>query len=99
MSFTTLAALGIVVAASVAIVAVGSYFKWDVTAKGYATWNRVIGVIAALGITGVVAWDKRADALSAVLIALGGCGLAVGFVLLHRNLTAKVRAALEDSER
>jgi uncharacterized BrkB/YihY/UPF0761 family membrane protein len=97
VSGAMLVAVAIVIVSSIAIVAVGAIYKWDVTAPGYALWTRIIGVAAVVGLTTVVAWGKRDDPLSAVLIFVGGIGLAVGFVVAHRNLTRSVRSALDDT--
>jgi hypothetical protein len=55
---TTLFAAALLIIASLAFVAVGAVYKWDVTAPGYARWTRVVGAMAVLGLAAVAAWDR-----------------------------------------
>ena len=94
MSPTQIVAVAIVLASSIGIVLVGAAYKWDLTSKGYARWTRVIGVLAVVGLTAITAWSRRGEPGVVAAIIVGGAALAVGFVLLHRHLAARVRAAL-----
>ena len=95
MSASLIIAVAIVLAASVGIVLVGTAYKWDLTAAGYGRWTRAIGVVAVLGLTAVTAWSRWGEP-AVPLIVIGGVALAVTFVLLHRRLTARVRALLSE---
>ena len=95
MSAPLIIAVVIVLVASVGIVLVGSAYKWDLTARGYTRWTRAIGVGAVLGLTAVTAWSRWGEP-AVPFIIVGGVALAVGFVLLHRHLTARVRALLSE---
>jgi len=95
MSPTLIVAVAIVLASSIGLVVVGAAYGWDLTSRGYARWTRVIGVLAVVGLTAVTAWSRRGEPGVVAAIIVGGVVLSVGFVLLHRHLTARVRAALE----
>jgi hypothetical protein len=91
----------------VGFVVVGTAYGWDVTARGYSRWTQVIGVVAVIALGGVVAWGRRGEPLLAGAVAAGAIALAAAYVVMHRRLSARVRALLvpgqtdipDDSER
>jgi hypothetical protein len=95
MSPTLIAAALIVIIASAAFVAVGTAFRWNVTAPGYGLWTQVVGAVAVLGLAGVSAWSRIDSPLLAGLVMVAGVALAVIYVLVHRRLTRRVREILE----
>lgn len=94
MSASLLVSAAIVIVSCVAFVVIGTVYRWDVTARGYARWTQVVGVLAVLGLAGVAAYDRREDALVAVAIGVGGVVLAALYVVWHRRLAARVRELL-----
>ncbi len=94
MSPTLLAAAGIVIASCAGFLIVGAANKWDVTARNYSVWMRVVGVVAVLGLTAVGAWARLAQPLVSAAIVIGGIALAVAYLTLHRRLTVRVRETL-----
>ncbi len=96
MSGALIAAVVIVLVASMATIAIGTAYQWQVTSRGYAVWMRVVGVAAVAGLSGVTAWSRRAEPLVAVLVVAGGIVLAVWYVRLHVRLTERIKASLGD---
>ena len=94
MSVTLLISAAIVITSCVAFVVIGTVYRWDVTARGYARWTQIVGVLAVLGLAGVAAYARRDDALMAGAIGLGGIVLAALYVVWHRRLAARVRDLL-----
>jgi uncharacterized membrane protein len=88
-------AAAILVAASLSFVAIGSIYKWDVTAEGYAKWSRVAGVVSVLALAVVAAYGRIDEPLVALTIIVGGIALAVVFVMLHKKMTERVRMMLD----
>ena len=91
MPVTLIIGAGIVMLACVAFVAVGSAYRWDVTAPGYGRWIRIVSVLALLGLSGLGVWDRRTEPGVAAAIAIIGIALAVVFVRVHVRLSEKVR--------
>lgn len=96
MSTTLLVAAGILIVASVSFVVIGSAYQWDVTAAGYSKWNRIVGVVALLGLVGVTAWTRISTPLVAAGIFVGGLVIAVCYVILYEKLAERVRGLLDD---
>lgn len=98
MSLTLIIAVALVFVASMGLLAVGAAYRWDLTAKGYALWTRVIGVVTVIGLALDTAWSRRDEPLVAGLVLAGGVALAVVFVLVHRRLTERLKAVLKPPE-
>jgi len=96
VSPTLIIAVVLVVLGSMGILVVGAIYKWDLAAPGYALWTRVIGVVTVAGLTAVTAWSRRDEPLLVIAIIAGGVALAVGFVVLHKRLSDRVREALQE---
>lgn len=94
MSPLVIAAAAILVMASAAFVLIGSVYKWDLTSPGYALWTQVVGAVAVIALGAVAAWSRIERPYLAAAIVLGGVALAVGYVILHRRLTDRVRGML-----
>jgi len=94
MTTSLIISVAIVLAASVGIVVVGTVYKWDLTSRGYGRWTRAIGVLALAGLTAVTAWSRWDEPAVAAAVIVGGIALSVGFVLLHRHLSARVSEAV-----
>jgi hypothetical protein len=90
MSPTLLASAAIVIVSSLAFVAVGTVYRWDLSSPGYARWQQVIGVCGVLGIAGVAAYSRIDEPVVAGAVLLGGVVLAVGYAFLYRRLTARM---------
>ncbi|MBN1193045.1 MAG: hypothetical protein JXA36_05080 [Coriobacteriia bacterium] len=98
MSSAMIIAAVIVIVASLAFVAVGMLFEWDLTARGYAWCTQAIGVAALLGIAIAIAWGRLDKPILAAAVLLVGCGLAAGYVWLHRHFSERVRRTLASAE-
>lgn len=96
---TTLVALGIVIVSSIALLAVGSKYEWNVTAEGHVKWTRAIGVLTVLGLTATTAAGRIGEPFVAVAIGVGGIALAIAFVWVHVTLTRQVQDALASAEK
>ena len=96
MSPTLFVAAGIVIAASVAFVVIGSVYQWDMTSQGYSKWNRIVGAAALLGLVGIAAWTRIDEPLVAAGIMVGGIAIAACYVILYEKLTDRVRGLLND---
>lgn len=94
MSPSILFASGVVIIASLAFVALGTLYRWDLSSRGYNRWTRVIGVVAVALLALAVAWNRLDDPLVALGVLLGGAALAAGFVWSHRRLSARVEREL-----
>ena len=101
MLSTVLTAAAIVILACIGFVIVGTVYKWDLTAPGYNRWTIVVGVLAVLALSGVTAWDRIDEPMTAATVMVLGVALSVGYVLLHRRLAARIREMLgsRDTER
>ena len=98
MSPALIIASAILVVASAALVAVGTVYKWDVTSEGYSRWMRATGAISVVALVTVAAWVRLDTPLVAAGIEVGGIVLAVLYVILHRQMTERVRKLLSDPE-
>ncbi len=94
MSPSILFASGVVIVASLAFVALGTVYKWNLASRGYNRWTRVTGVVAVIALALAVAWGRIADPLIALGILAGGAALAAVFVWAHRRLSARVEREL-----
>lgn len=90
MSPTTIAAAAIVIVGSIALVVVGNLFRWDMASPGYGRWTRVVGAACVVLLAAVAAWSRMDEPLVAALVFVAGVGLAVGYVQVHRRLTARL---------
>lgn len=98
MSLALIIASAILVVASAAFVAIGTRYNWDVTSEGYGRWTRVIGAVSVVALVTVAAWVRIDTLLVAAGIEVGGIVLAVLYVILHRQMTERIRKLLSDSE-
>lgn len=98
MSVTLVIAVVLVLLASCGLVAVGAAYHWDLTARGYGLWTRVIGAATVVGLALDTAWSRRGDPVAAGLVVAGGLVISVAFVALHRRLTERLKAALRPPE-
>ncbi|MGB4592407.1 MAG: hypothetical protein WBI63_01355 [Coriobacteriia bacterium] len=96
---TTLIALGIVIASSIALLAVGAKYEWNVTAEGHVKWTRVIGVLTVLGLTATTAAGRIGEPFVAVAICVGGIALGIAFIWAHVTLTRRAVDALASVEK
>lgn len=94
MSPSILVASGVVIVASLVLVALGTVYKWDLASRAYNRWMRVTGMIAIMALALAVAWGRIADPLVALGILAGGAALAAVFVWAHRRLSARVEREL-----
>lgn len=94
MSLSFLFASGVVIVASLAFVALGTLYKWDLASRGYNRWTRVTGVVAVIALALAVAWGRLDDPLIALGILVGGVVLAAVFVWAHQRLSARVEREL-----
>ncbi|TDB38912.1 MAG: hypothetical protein D9V44_04350 [Actinobacteria bacterium] len=93
MYATLIAAVAVMVVSSAALMVVGTAYKWQVASRGYGLWTRAIGVLTVLALTGITVWSRRADAVVAVFVGVGGILLAGAYVWLHMRLTDNLRKA------
>jgi uncharacterized membrane protein len=87
-------ASGVVFVASLAIVALGTLYKWDFASHAYNRWTRVTGAVAVVALAAAVAWGRIDHPLIALGILVGGAALAAAFVWVHRGLSARVEREL-----
>lgn len=92
----TLVSVGIVAAASLAVLAVSAANKWDVTSRSYARWVRVIGVVALVAFGATIAWPRREQLAFVVVVGAVTVALAALFVWAHSLLTRKVVSLRND---
>lgn len=92
MSPTLIASAAVLVVASIAFVAIGTAYKWDLMSPGYGFWTRAVGSAALMALAASAAWSRLDEPLIAAAIVFGGAAFAVGYVLLHRWLTERLRA-------
>lgn len=90
MSPSILFASGVVIAASLAFVALGTVYRWDLASRAYNRWTRVTGVVAIVALALAVAWGRIDDLPVAFGALMGGGALAAVFVWSHRALSARV---------
>lgn len=98
MSPALIISAAILVIASAALVGIGTLYKWDVTSEGYGRWMRITGAISVVSLVTVAAWARIDTPLVAAGIEVGGIVLAVLYVILHRQMTERVRKLLSDPE-
>jgi len=96
MAVSMIVAVAILLVASMATIAIGTAYQWQVTSRGYAVWTRFVGVAAVLGLSGVTAWSRRGESLVAAAVVVGGLALAVWYVWIHIRLTNRIKASLGD---
>lgn len=94
MSPSIYIASGVVFVASLAIVALGTFYKWDFASHAYNRWTRVTGAAAVVALAAAVAWGRIDEPLLAAGILVGGVALAAAFVWAHRRLSARVEREL-----
>lgn len=98
MSPSIIVASGVVVVASLAFVALGTIYKWDLASRAYNRWMRVTGTVAVLALAIAVAWGRIGQPVVALGILIGGVLLAAAFVWAHRRLSARVERELGTPE-
>lgn len=98
MSPALIIAVVILVLASATFVGIGMLYRWDVTSEGYARWTRVSGAISLVALVTVAAWMRIETPLVAAGIEVGGILIAVLYVVLHRQMTDRVRKLLDSQE-
>jgi len=94
VSPSILVASGVVIVASLAFVALGTVYKWDLASRAYNRWMRAVGTVAVLALAVSVAWGRVDEPLVALGILAGGVALAAAFVWAHRKLSARVAREL-----
>lgn len=94
MSLLMQLAVGVLITASIAFVAIGSVYKWDTRVPAYGTWTRITGAVAVLLLAGLTAASRIDRPAMAGAIVVGGILLAWGYVILHKRLVDRVNAVL-----
>ena len=84
----------IVISACTGFVVVGVVYRWRLTDRGYQRWTQAVGALAVMGLAAVSAWSRRDDMVVAAGVAVAGVALALGYVVLHRRMSARVAELL-----
>ena len=83
-------ASGVVIAACIAFLVVGTIYRWDLTSPGYGRWTRIVGVVALVGIALAAVWDRLGEPMVVFAAVVAGGALAAGFVWAHRLLSRRL---------
>jgi len=83
-------ATGVVTAACIVFLVVGTVYRWDLMSPGYGRWTRIVGAAALVGIALVTVWDRLSEPMVAFAAVFVGGALAAGFIWAHRLLSRRL---------